>query len=254
MPAQRTMFIGDVHGCLAELDALLLVLAPREGDRFCFLGDLVDRGPDSVGVVRRVRELLARYSGSVCISGNHEEKTLRYREKGRALRAWAAGASDEDWAFLASLPLVHRVEDLGVVMVHGGFFPRFFEHHGALGEVPGTWRTDRGKRGDRLRRFLRIRSVDEAGDMVTAGEESPNTEHWSTRYDGREGYCFFGHDPQLYPAKPLRTPHAMGLDTGCCFGGALTAAVIAKGNAPREAEVVSVPGTKYAEPRERWEE
>ncbi|MCA9656860.1 MAG: metallophosphoesterase [Myxococcales bacterium] len=59
----RTLIVGDVHGCLAELDALLVELEPRAGDRFVFVGDIVDRGPDSVGVVRRVRELCARYPG-----------------------------------------------------------------------------------------------------------------------------------------------------------------------------------------------
>ena len=86
MTALRTIFIGDVHGCLTELDALLACLEPREGDRLCFTGDLVDRGPDSLGVVRRVRALLAQFPGSACIIGNHEEKTLRYHDKGERIR------------------------------------------------------------------------------------------------------------------------------------------------------------------------
>ncbi len=53
----RTIIIGDVHGMLRELESLLGRLQPTPGDTAVFVGDLVDKGPDSVGVVRRVREL-----------------------------------------------------------------------------------------------------------------------------------------------------------------------------------------------------
>lgn len=254
MSSVRTIVVGDVHGCIDELERLLDALALAPSDRLCFLGDLVDRGPDSVGVVRRVRALLARHPGSVCIAGNHEEKVLRARDKGRALPAWARDASDDDWAFLDALPLVHALPDLGVVLVHGGLYPKFFERYGRVGDVPSDWRRARDKRADRMRRFLRIRTVDPGGEMVALGQESPGCVHWSATYDGREGYCFFGHDPQLDPAEPLRAAHAMGIDTACCFGGALSAAVIDPGVEARDARIVSVVGRVYAEPRRRWTE
>jgi len=248
----RDVVVGDVHGCLEELEALLARLAPVAGDRFFFLGDLVDRGPSSVAVVRRVRDLLRAFPGSACIAGNHEEKALRFHEKGAekasVLEDWARAADATDWAFLDALPLVHRVPEHGVILVHGGFFPRLFEEHGALGDIPSDWRRGRGKRLERLRRTLRIRTIDAAGNMVALGEETPSTVHWTARYDGREGFCFFGHDPQLEPSVPLRATHAMGLDTGCCFGGALTAAVLREGVPARDAEIVSVPGKRYADP------
>ncbi|HEX8909086.1 MAG TPA: metallophosphoesterase, partial [Anaeromyxobacteraceae bacterium] len=57
----RTIVVGDVHGCLEELDELLRLVELRPGfDRLVFVGDLLDRGPDSLGVVRRARELRAR--------------------------------------------------------------------------------------------------------------------------------------------------------------------------------------------------
>ena len=58
----RTLVIGDVHGCLDELRALLDVLSPHPDEHLVFCGDLVDKGPDSAGVVQYVRELRERVS------------------------------------------------------------------------------------------------------------------------------------------------------------------------------------------------
>ena len=258
---RRDIFIGDVHGCVDELDALLTALSPQPADRLFFLGDLVDRGPSSIGAVRRVRALIAAFPGSCAIAGNHEEKALRLRERDlagretRRLEPWAEEAEDRDWRFLDTLPLICRLPERGVIMVHGGLYPRYFEMHGELGEVGPGWRRERGKRADRLRRMLRTRRIDGTGNVAALGEETLADPHWSQLYDGREGFCFFGHDPQLGPPLPLRALHATGLDTGCCFGGRLTAAVLPEGAAPAEATFVSVPAViQYAEPRKRYEE
>ena len=74
MTTLRSIFIGDVHGCLSEFESLLEAVAPREGDKLCFTGDLVDRGPDSLGVVRRVRDLLVQSPGSACVAGKPRAK------------------------------------------------------------------------------------------------------------------------------------------------------------------------------------
>jgi hypothetical protein len=246
----RTFVIGDVHGCLRELDALCERLAPRAGDRFCFLGDLVDRGPDSVGVLGAVRALLDAFPGSVAIAGNHEEKALRRFDKGQLVAPWMHAVSELDRAFLEGLPLWARLPEHGAIAVHGGLFARLFAHVPTLGEPTPDWRRGGGKRGEQLRLILRARMVDAAGRFVGLGQETPDCRHWSADYDGREGFCFFGHDPQLAPPAPLRAPHALGLDTGCCFGGALTAAVLTPGTPAAHAEIVHVPAfARYAEPR-----
>lgn len=239
--SKRTIIVGDVHGCLEELNLLLERIEPRSGDFIHFLGDLVDRGPDSLGVVRRVRGLLVEYPGSVCIAGNHEDKALRYRESGRALPSWANEANSDDWAFLESLPLIHRLPGQNAIMVHGGFFPAFFEAYGELGEVPEEWRSARGKRADRMRRFLRIRKVNSAGNMISLYQATPADQRWAELYDGREGFAFYGHDAVIDPPQPVVDEHAMNLDTGCCFGGRLSAAVLQYGANASDAGVVSVP-------------
>jgi diadenosine tetraphosphatase ApaH/serine/threonine PP2A family protein phosphatase len=246
----RDIFIGDVHGCLLELDQLLAIVQPHDNDRLFFLGDLVDRGPDSIGVVRRVRGLLNRFPGSVAIAGNHEEKALRYRERRRPLPAWALRARSDDWNFLDSLPLVHRVRESQVVMVHGGFYPAFFEAYGSVGDVGAQWRCERGRKAERMRRFLRVRRVGRDGEVLRMDDIAPEAMHWSDRYDGREGFCFYGHDPQIATRTARRSRHAMGLDTGCCFGGSLTAAVLERACPAATAVLISVDARqRYAEPR-----
>ena len=236
----RTIIVGDIHGCLDELNQLLERLRPVPGDQVHFLGDLVDRGPDSLGVVRRVRALLNEFPGSVCIAGNHEDKALRYRERGRPLPAWAEAAEPADWRFLEELPLIQKLPEYEAVMVHGGFFPAFFEAYGELGEVPANWRPARGKRADRMRRFLRIRKVNEAGNMVSLYQTTDEDRHWAQTYDGREGFAFHGHDARPDLAEPEIVGHTMNLDTGCCFGGSLSAAILEPGMAGADAATLSI--------------
>lgn len=247
----RTIIVGDIHGCLEELDALFQTVELRARDRVFFLGDLVDRGPDSVGVVRRVAEVVRRQPGSLCIMGNHEEKALRFRDRGRPLPEWCTQASEADWAFLDVLPPIHWVKDLGLVLVHGGLYPRLLEKHSPLVDPGRSWRSSRSQYADRLRRILRVRHINTLGEMVPLDDVKPAEHpHWTSWYTGQEGFCFFGHDPQLDPPHPLKTLHATGLDTGCCFGGRLTAAVLEPRQVPSAAVFVSVQAkARYAEPR-----
>ena len=67
----RTLAIGDIHGCLTALDALLKCLDLRPDDALIFLGDYIDRGPDSRGVIERLLELSAR-DNAVFLRGNHD--------------------------------------------------------------------------------------------------------------------------------------------------------------------------------------
>jgi serine/threonine protein phosphatase 1 len=86
-PSARTIAIGDVHGCVDALDALVDAISPRQTDQIVFLGDLVDQGRDSCDVLNRVIELQRRCQ-VVVIMGNHEEMMLAARENPRAKRVW----------------------------------------------------------------------------------------------------------------------------------------------------------------------
>lgn len=77
-PAERLAVIGDIHGCLGLLDRLLDKIAAAEPARLVFVGDFVDRGDDSAGVIARLRALAARDPETVFIRGNHEDMMLRF--------------------------------------------------------------------------------------------------------------------------------------------------------------------------------
>lgn len=83
----RTLAIGDIHGCLTALDALLAAVAPASGDRLITLGDYVDRGPDSRGVLER---LIGLYDAGrlIPLRGNHDEMMMVCRTDRSERRLW----------------------------------------------------------------------------------------------------------------------------------------------------------------------
>ncbi|QQR44306.1 metallophosphoesterase [Myxococcus xanthus] len=203
----RTLFIGDVHGCAEELDALLTQCAWRPDDRVVLVGDLVAKGPDSAGVVRRARE-----QGFLAVRGNHDAHVLRWHAgrgpRGKKLKPEHQQVLDtltpEDWAWLESQPLYRFFPELNVVAVHGGL-------------VPGV--PLEAQKEDEL---LNLRSILPDGTpskRVDAGAP------WASLWQGPE-LVIFGHDAMR---GIQRHPHAVGLDSGCVYGGKLSAYVMPEG-------------------------
>jgi diadenosine tetraphosphatase ApaH/serine/threonine PP2A family protein phosphatase len=232
----RHVFVGDVHGMSEELRILVDKLHLVSDDTLVFVGDLVDKGPDSVGVVRFVRELSETGEAEVIlVEGNHEDKHRRYRRnlsvrpKVAADQAIASpeladitgGLSIEDVAFLDSAVPFHRVPKHDLLVVHGGI-------PGNMAEFPDSIEETVGLTGKAKRRFsliLRTRFVtSEDGKFLTLGSESESDPYWADVYDGRFGHVVFGHEPFL--DGPGKFSHATGVDTGAVFGGSLTALVI----------------------------
>lgn len=250
----KTFIIGDVHGMAVELDALITTLNPNPDDQIVFVGDLVDKGDDSPGVVRFVREL-AKTHNVVVVEGNHEDKHRRFRtnrvarpevaarmaERQAELAEITDALSPEDVAFLDAAVPFHRIEDHGILVVHGGIpasmdaFPATVEEAQALG----------GKRKKAFQCVLRTRHVHhETGKMVQLGAETEADPFWAETFDGRFGHVVFGHEP--FMDGPGLFPHATGVDTGAVFGGRLTAMVVEPSG---ERSFVSVPSRKVAERR-----
>ena len=118
--------IGDIHGALGPLDQLLDQLQVSKGPHaLWFVGDLVNRGPDSLGVLRRVRDLGDR---AITVLGNHDLSLLALAQRPDALAAakpslrplLEAPDCDELLEWLRHRPLIHRDESLGWTMVHAG--------------------------------------------------------------------------------------------------------------------------------------
>ncbi|MEB3883845.1 metallophosphoesterase family protein [Lyngbya sp. CCY1209] len=107
----RILAIGDIHGCSNAFDTLIKMVNPGEGDRIITLGDYVDRGPDSKGVIDRLIEL---HKGGqlVALRGNHEIMMLEARSHPNALNGWKMSGGHETLLSYNSSSKKPRLEDV----------------------------------------------------------------------------------------------------------------------------------------------
>ncbi|UGY94101.1 polynucleotide kinase-phosphatase [Streptomyces gobiensis] len=217
--------IGDIHGCRSELETLLgdklgyvidrdvegrpIDARHPEGRTAVFVGDLVDRGPDSPGVLRLVMGMVAS-GAALCVPGNHEQKLGRYL-KGRNVKQTHGLAetieqlAKEDEAFVAAVRefidslVSHYVLDGGqLVVCHAGLPEKY---HG--------------------RTSGRVRSHALYGDTTGETDEFglPVRYPWAEEYRGRAAVVY-GHTPT---PRASWLNNTICLDTGCVFGGTMTA-------------------------------
>jgi len=214
----RLIVIGDVHGCLAELNELIEKLCLSQTDTLVFAGDLVHKGPDSCGVVRRVMGLRPCVRNLVVVRGNHEDSAIKHR--GRA--DIGLELSNDEWQFLGGAPLWYRDAGRGVLVVHGGIPKDLHE----LPEDPDSiWALSNSKR-KLFDRLCRMRYVDaQTGDFVALNARKPDDPFWAHGYDGRLGFVVFGHEPFHTKSDLAEFDHAVGVDLGCVQGNRLAAAV-----------------------------
>ncbi|MEU3691838.1 polynucleotide kinase-phosphatase [Streptomyces narbonensis] len=206
--------IGDIHGCRSELDTLLARLGyvdgrHPEGRTAVFVGDLVDRGPDSPGVLRRVMAMVAS-GDALCVPGNHENKLGRWL-KGRKVQQTHGlaetieqleGESEEFRAQVAEFIdglVSHYVLDGGALVVCHAGLPE--KYHG--------------------RTSGRVRSHALYGDTTGETDEFglPVRYPWAEDYRGRAAVVY-GHTPVPNTSWINNT---ICLDTGAVFGGKMTA-------------------------------
>ncbi|MBI3396149.1 MAG: metallophosphoesterase [Spirochaetia bacterium] len=207
-----TWIIGDIHGCLRELNELLKAL-PAD-DPLVFLGDYIDRGPDSAGVIERILEERGR---STFLMGNHESMMMAHFHSPGTVEAlsWlyspnggletmrsyglTRGASFSDVPkthrqFLEALPLYHEAENF--IAVHAGV------------------RTGVGS----------DMSVQTRHDLLWIRTE------WIKQESAWTGkFVYYGHTPSRYvfgmnqEHALIKGERSLGIDTGCVYGGSLTA-------------------------------
>mgnify|MGYP003626642159 CR=1 FL=1 len=193
-----SFIIGDVHGMKPELVALIETLKPTVEDEITFVGDLVDKGDDSPGVVRFVRELSLTHN-VVLVEGNHEDKHKRFRrnltvrpevaaqqaERSPELSEITAGLSEADVAFLDSAVPFHRVAKHGILVVHGGI-------PGDMVEFPATVEeamSFTGKAKRRMEKILRTRTIDAETGKFIAGKLRLTPSGLKSTTDGSDTLC-----------------------------------------------------------------
>ncbi|MCP4381645.1 MAG: serine/threonine protein phosphatase [Hyphomicrobiales bacterium] len=234
--AGRHIIIGDVHGMSEALRLLIDRLCPQAGDCVIFVGDILDKGPDPVGVVRMVRDVAenARFE-VILVEGNHEELHRRYRRnlterptiaKEQAVRVpelatTTARLARDDIAYLDAAVPFHRIAEHDLLVVHGGI-------PGDMDSFPDTVEEARALTGKARRKFdkvLRTRFVEaKTGRFLMKDHETEADPFWADIYDGRFGHVVFGHVP--FMDGPRHFPFATAIDTGAVHGGALTALTI----------------------------
>jgi len=233
MPRPKTFVIGDVHGCIDDLHELMQKLSPSTHDRLIFIGDLIDKGPDSLAVVRTVVQWSKQLKVQL-ILGNHEEKFLRYvqhirtgsgREKEmKGIEEFPTlldGLGDEELRFLEGAYYTLHLPESNTLLVHGGLWQSIDFPLPATYEFAENHKVD----NKRLALLTMTRYLNAAGNFVGLGQEKTGDSFWAEGYDGQWGHVFFGHQPFLQ-AEPRRFLHATGIDTGCVFGGWLSAVEI----------------------------
>lgn len=224
----RTIVVGDVHGCIDELEELLREIGhDPKTDRLILAGDLVAKGPASSEVIE-----LARERGAIAVRGNHDEHLLRWwrasEEERRKIRLKethrraADSLTDAQWKFLAQTPLHVRVPEHNLLVVHAGL-------------VPG--KPLEAQRGVDL---MNLRSVTSEGEPSYRVDDGVP---WGSLYAGPE-LIVYGHDA----IRGLqRYRYAVGLDTGCCYGRELTALLLP------EKRLVQVKAKRAYAPVEKFE-
>ena len=236
--------VGDVHGCRAELETLLTTLgwdlvrdaAGRpvdathpQGRTAVFVGDLVDRGPDSPGVLRLVMGMVAA-GHALCVPGNHEQKLLR-KLRGRdvqlthglpetlqQLTAEQPEFTEQVATWIDGLVSHYRLDGGRLVVAHAGLKEEY-----------------QGRASGRVRSFCLYGETTGETDEYGLPVRYP----WANDYRGA-ALVVYGHTPT---PKPEWVNHTICIDTGCVFGGELTALRYP------EKQLVAVPAARvYYEP------
>ncbi len=214
----RTIVVADLHGCYDEALLLLKTVGAGPEDRVIFVGDLVDRGPKP----RECVDLAMSYGH--CVLGNHEEKHLRQRyspegklNPGHLDTRRALEPRHYEW--LETLPLGLLLPEYNALVVHAGLFP------------------DTPLSEQQSYHLLHIQHIEPPHPKSHWPSKAPaSASFWTNHWKGPER-VIFGHS--VFD-RPLVLPHAVGIDTGACFGGGLTALVLP------EWRTVTVPSRDYS--------
>lgn len=205
----RTVVISDIHGCYNELKELILSLEKegkynKDTDRLIFLGDYIDRGDNSRLVIKFIRNLQRKNNNVIALMGNHEKMLLDYQN-----------GIDDSWMYNGCYQTMDSYE---------GFEEEFDSDVKWMERLPLYYEDDF---------FVYVHAGVDVNKPLK--EQSKDTLLWirepfiynSKKYHKR---VVFGHTPTISlgdSCKPMYTfADNIGIDTGCVFGGALSALII----------------------------
>jgi bis(5'-nucleosyl)-tetraphosphatase (symmetrical) len=214
----RTIVVGDIHGCLEEFEELLKVLSyNKKTDRLILAGDLFDRGPYSVGVVAKAREMDVE-----CVMGNHDLKFLKWwKNVGSSNDVYGKHPhytqfSDEDINYIARMSSYIKLEEHNTIIVHAGLRPYISLEKQTKDDLCYIRYMDKDFK------FVGLKKINKLGSKEAADA------HFWTEF-GPFGYSIiYGHNVWETPKidKFEDGTKCIGIDTGCCFGKYLTAYII----------------------------
>lgn len=210
----RLFAIGDIHGCLDELRRLLDAIPAAAGDTVAFVGDYIDRGPNSRGVIEHLLDWRTKTPArTVFLKGNHEDMALAYLGKGgqwgeawlrnggvASLRSYDADPHAPQEEVVARLPQTH-IDFLTGLETTFSWGKYLVVHAGIRPGIP--------------------LASQRAEDLLWIREEFLDYPH------DLGATVVFGHTP--YRSVVVELPYKIGIDTGCVYGGALTCVSLPEG-------------------------
>ena len=209
----RTIAIGDVHGCAWEFEKLLKKIKPQACDTIIQLGDLINKGPDSHSALK-----IARNNDILAIMGNHELRMIKakIKKQGVSLTGYNLETykqlTKKDWKWIQELPKYLHLKALNTIFVHGGFLPTM------------PWKSQP------VEIVSQIQVIDKNG-FAKKRSEAPNCNLWVHQWQ-KKPTVIYGHIPRR---KVYKTSKTIGIDTGCVYGGYLTAYIVEEQRAVRVA-------------------
>jgi len=201
------IIVGDVHGCLEELQELIRLTEVKYDDKclYIFVGDIINKGPKNVETLHFIQKL-----GAYVVRGNHEERVIKEWNDLKSGRlptftmnySWMEELSESDMNYIMAFPYTITIPSRSITVVHAGL---------------SAWKNINSQKPKHMVTMRNIVGIDNIDPLES--EETDRGVPWASVWPGPQ-HVYFGHDAkrrlQVYP-------YATGLDTGCVYGGSLSA-------------------------------
>lgn len=203
---------GDVHGCLDEFKLLREKVNLKAGDIEVLVGDIINKGPFSIETLHYIKK-----HNILSVMGNNESRIIklynRYLKEGeRYLKE--IKPHEKETILQITKKEIKRLENLP-------YFLKFSNLTILHGGIKGSTILNEKLDNKAKKEITLLRYLDRNLEPIAWNNFDERYKFWSELYDGREGFVVFGHHPF---DEPKIDEFSLGIDTGCVYGGKLTAA------------------------------